>query len=622
MIRGLHFTRAEIKGFGSILDQQFSWGIKGLNIIKAPNGYGKTKFINALVWCLYGKTLTGSVETWEHVRNTNFMGTMVSQEFSNNGNLYKVVRCKDYSGIIDGAKGKSRLILYTNGKPDNRGKAIVQRQIELALGYSLELFKNSIIFGQKLKRIISETGPNKKRVLEEAFEMVFISNSKKYAETQLVQKRGDKLKQSNKVEILKNKLSSKREILKSLKESITNFETQKVEEIKLKNLAILKQRGKIQELEVEISKYEDEGKEYNDLCNSKIALEKNKPKPISKDKLSELSSDLKYKEKLLANLRGEAELINDTLKNLPDKCFNCNKPYTKLEKALEEGRLKKDLKDNNKKATNLSKDISSISRQISALNTAASSAEKVESKINILDSKIRKLEANIKYLGGLKDKLSEYKQGLVELMGELEHIKAKVPNKNTDEIIKEIRLLRGEIRPEKTKLSKLVKEVDIYEWLVKDPLSNSGLKAFIFNEMLDSINSRLTYYAQFIGFQVEFTINLESHNKDLEIFVYQGDYPVPYDDLSGGQQQSVDIASAFAIHDIVSGSRVCSLLVMDELFESLDKNNIEILTELIQDKANEKCLYLVTHRNEFAPTNSNTIEVSFNSGITSIKNKN
>ena len=112
---------------------------------------------------------------------------------------------------------------------------------------------------------------------------------------------------------------------------------------------------------------------------------------------------------------------------------------------------------------------------------------------------------------------------------------------------------------------------------------------------------------------------MDSHHKDLEVYVFQGEYPVPYEDLSGGQQQAVDIASAFAIHDVVSGNKVCDLLVMDELFESLDKNNIEILTELILDKSKDKCLYLVTHRNEFNPTNTRTIEITFTNGITRVR---
>ncbi len=167
-------------------------------------------------------------------------------------------------------------------------------------------------------------------------------------------------------------------------------------------------------------------------------------------------------------------------------------------------------------------------------------------------------------------------------------------------------------------LKQIRKDVGAYEWVIKTPLSNSGLKAFIFNQMLDTINNRLEFYSKYIGFQVAFFIDMKSANKNLETYVFKGENPVPYNDLSGGQQQAVDIAAAFAIHDVVSDSKSCSLLVMDEVFESLDKDNIEIMTDVIQDKAQNKCLYLVTHRAEFNPTNSNIINILNKDGITSL----
>jgi len=132
------------------------------------------------------------------------------------------------------------------------------------------------------------------------------------------------------------------------------------------------------------------------------------------------------------------------------------------------------------------------------------------------------------------------------------------------------------------------------------------------------INERLEYYTSFINLQVAFFMDMQSAHKNLETYVFAAGEPVPYGDLSGGQQQSVDIVTAFAIHDVVADSKECSLLVMDEVFESLDRDNIEIMAELIQDKAQTKCLYLVTHRAEFNPTNANIILVDYTDHITSL----
>ena len=167
-------------------------------------------------------------------------------------------------------------------------------------------------------------------------------------------------------------------------------------------------------------------------------------------------------------------------------------------------------------------------------------------------------------------------------------------------------------------VKKVNRDVKTYIWLIQDPLSNSGLKAFIFNQMLGDINERLEYYTKFISFQVAFVIDMKSAHKNLETFVFKSGEPIPYEDLSGGQQQAVDIVTAFATHDIVSDNKECSLLVMDEVFESLDKDNIEIMTELIQDKSQDKCLYVVTHRAEFNPTNANSILIDYHEGVTTM----
>ena len=214
--------------------------------------------------------------------------------------------------------------------------------------------------------------------------------------------------------------------------------------------------------------------------------------------------------------------------------------------------------------------------------------------------------------------LKMVKTNIKSLTNDIKIIKKRTPHIDIDFKKAEVDKLYLVLSPEKKNLKRLKKNHEVKKWVSDKALSNSGLKAFIFEEMMDSINDRLEFYSRYIGFQVVFDIDMDSYHKDIKTFVFKGNDPVPYEDLSGGQQQSVDIASAFAIHDVVSATKDCSLLVMDELFESLDKDNIEIMTELIQDKSNDKCLYLVTHRPEFCPTNSNIIRVLYNDGITSL----
>lgn len=82
-----------------------------------------------------------------------------------------------------------------------------------------------------------------------------------------------------------------------------------------------------------------------------------------------------------------------------------------------------------------------------------------------------------------------------------------------------------------------------------------------------------------------------------------------YEELSGGEQQLVNVAMAFALHSITSVSLGINLLFLDELFENLDKANIEIVMDLVKYIGNGKSIYIITHQENFSISGSNTIKV-------------
>lgn len=599
--------KMHVEGFGPIVDEGFDWGIPGLNVIQAPNGYGKTKFINALVWCLYGKTLSGSVEPWKHVRPTNYRGTKVSLQFLVDDLEYRLTRYKDFP------KFKNSLILEIDGDdPEDGDKRDVQKQVEQIIGYSYELFKNAIIFGQKLKRLITESGPNKKKVFDEAFEIAYIPKAKKLAEGKLQDYRIELMKAQSLYDVLQEKVLGKESELGSQKSMVENFENNKNEEIKrereaitplriqLRNIAENNEEADLRkhELELELEIFEKDtlsDKEILKLERALIKLESDR------DKWLEEKERIK---KDINNLRAD-------LKNLPEKCDKCGRAYTEHEQVEQRLRLKMDLLEKKKILSNKEISIGAINGQITGVENDIASATKLLESIESCKSSIDKLDSVLKTLDEIKNKIKIRRD-------KIDEIKKRKLNNNIIELTLELTLLKVELKAKSVNVRKITRDVQTYEWLIKDPLSNAGLKAFIFNQMLDDINDRLEFYTKFIGFQVAFIIDMKSANRDLETYVFKDGEPVPYDDLSGGQQQAVDIATAFAIHDVVSDNKACSLLVMDEVFESLDKDNIEIMTDLIQDKAQSKCLYLVTHRAEFNPTNANIIRIDYSDGITTV----
>ena len=183
----INFKKISIEGFTSIVEP-FTLELDkgGLNIIRGKVGSGKTTIPNALTWALYGQSLKlkSSIETWEELRPENYRGVKVNVELEKEGDIYNIIRCKSFKGNITVGhktkmKGANNIMVLKNGElVGGKGKALAQKEIQSIIGYSFELFKNSIVFGQKMKRIIEETGPEKKKVFEEAFDVGFVEMAK------------------------------------------------------------------------------------------------------------------------------------------------------------------------------------------------------------------------------------------------------------------------------------------------------------------------------------------------------------------------------------------------------------------------------------------------------------
>ena len=169
-------------------------------LIKAPNGSGKSSIFGAIVWGIYGKNLKGvsEVNTWKESQPKDYAGTKVELFFQRDSKIFKVVRCQNYKKILDdGAKGNNRLILYEDGVPCLiKRKLELQERINQDLGLSYNLFMNSIMFGQGLQRLITESNSDKKKLFEEIFDLNFLNIAKGIVQD----KREGLLEEANEVE--------------------------------------------------------------------------------------------------------------------------------------------------------------------------------------------------------------------------------------------------------------------------------------------------------------------------------------------------------------------------------------------------------------------------------------
>lgn len=606
------FKTLTIEGFASIREQvTLSFKNKGLTVIKGVNGYGKTTIFSALLWCLYDQPLKkkSSILTWEHKRDKDYRGCIVSTQFSKGKHQYRVIRCKEYRGKVDGVIGKNRVFIYRDGEPldDKKVKDSKKTLIEI-LGMGVDLFLASVVFGQKMRRLIEEDGPKKKAVLDEAFNILYINRALELAKE-------ERIKLALELTQFKNKLSSGQLLVDSHKEELNNLSLivsnfEKDREIKIQGLINQEKEAEI-ELSVLREVTRDEIKEFD----AKLEEIKNQKKDnVDKRKPLEHIPQKVGKEKARRDtIKGGIEKLEKTIADLP-KTTLCSKCGQEINKGIKATLLREATIDLN----DLNISLKAVNKALLGYKKELASLVSMQNKYAILDAKYyKKLEEK-----GLKEEgyrvYAEAKEKLKGIREEIKTVGEEKPPQVGDRIgvLKEtIFTLETDNQELEAWVKKLSRKLKVYDWLVTTPLSNSGIKIFIFNQMLQKVNLLLKKYTPYIGFTPQFEVDIHTARKDVNMVIYQGRYPIAYEDLSGGQSQLVNVVVAFAIHELVSHDNI-NLLVLDEVFESLSENNIELVSSIIEDKAKDKSVYLITHLSDFVSQNSEILEISYDNTTT------
>lgn len=601
----VHFGKLNIEGFGSIY-RPFSFDLDqpGLNVIRGKVGAGKTGIPSALTWCLFGTTLKekSQVSTWEELRDEEYRGTKVETVFTKDSQEYRVVRCLGYKGKINiGGKklqGGNNLFIFINGElySKARNKADKQATINKVIGYSYELFKNSVIFGQKMKKIIEETGPNKKKIFEEAFEVGFIEEAKQNTKEKLDKYQGAMGDMETEIETTETLIEDNQEFYKDAKEEEKTFEKRRKE-----NIA---------ELREDITELEEEKESIN---NRSQAIEGDTTKLDKKIKKQETLIDKAEKQETeIEKLGGDLddyELVIEKLEaklNAKEKlCDTCGQPLNKAGIEKVKKKTQGDLKIAKVKVREIKLSITLLKEKEYDTPGAVTKLTKLRKKKKEIEVGVAQNKEREKRLPIINSKIEKLEEKITTL--EKEQLKIK-----STKYKKKIKKLEASLDKLKNDKKELEKEIETLKWLVSDPLSNNGLKAYMFNSLLQKVNTALEKYSRTLGFQVEFGIDLDTHRKDFYQMIYHEGMVKPYEDLSGGQKQLVDTSIAFAIHDAVSEIRPTNLMFMDEPFESLGVDEIETIEELVENKAKTRSLFLITHHTSFTPINVNEIMVTRN----------
>ena len=566
----IQFRNIIIEGFCSIPYIELNLGSKGITVIRGATGEGKTTILSALVWGAYGKNLKGKsdVNTWEKYRPKNYNGTKVEIYFGKDGKTHKITRCLKYKGEVNGAKGKDRLIYEIDAvEVSEKDKGEIQALINADLGMSYSLFMNSILFGQGMKRLIQESSSYKKDLFEEIFELEYISKARDIAKGYYTEALREYNEISQKYSSSKEKKQSIQRMLDDLKKQANHVKNDlssrvKVLEKKLSLLAKAKKENDLKETVTYKNHIEQRIQEARD--NQKELLNKiNDAKKKTRVSLEEFIGVII---KLLK--RGD---IKNSLKRL----MEVKKAFGDIERLQD-------------KCSKLADKISNYRDKLEELRDQEYEANKVQRDIDLTHVEIKKLLSE-KRAGVNLGLIKKYKTQLSTLSDKLQSIESEMEEKRA--------------------------KVDNYKWVMDDPLGNRGIKAFLFESSLDILNETLESYSEVLGFSILFYVDIQGVKKDFNTQIIMDGIEVSYEELSGGQKTLVNIAMAFAMNEVMTKAKGINIAFLDEVFENLSSEYVDLVIGLIRKIYKDKTLYLISHHESLPIPNARVLTVTRERGL-------
>jgi DNA repair protein SbcC/Rad50 len=494
----------KIKNYKSYGEEETQLDLSGnsVKLIYGNIGAGKTTFVDAIIWCLYGQSLVNQDEVVNRKTKKN---CKVEFSFFIKEDLYSITRYRNHE------VNKDNLLIFKNHKnisPNKKRDA--QDLINEIVGINHKAMINSVMFSSEIYTSFLRVPEGKRLEIIES-----VLNLKQF------QRWGDVIKK------LKKPLEEETQILKEEKnkleygiETINNNITEYKENAKTILEGLKKEKEFLEEEKKSLLKEIEENKDID--VNKEIELI-NKNKEI-KDFNKEIENKIKELKQNRDEIKKDFNIKNKEYNEILEKIKNIEEiNFTKELENINKENKDKLARERINELTKQKEDISSLNKRIKDLNL----------EIENLEEELNKTSDNVCYTCGqlinkeLKEKiekdLNDKKKLNKEKEDKLNKEKNKVieKNKELDKKIEELKkglyevsstYTEEEIEGLRTSHSSLkIKEAGLKELVISlnDKLENKNKEIKKQEKLLKPIESIEKY-------SLEFLENLGEQNKNKE----------------------------------------------------------------------------------------------------------
>lgn len=361
----------------------------------------------------------------------------------------------------------------------------------------------------------------------------------------------------------------------------------------------------------ELEEYKESSnlKEGSTCPTCKQVLSKEAKQELNK-RVETISIRLKDIDELIADISLKAaETKNNKVDESQAKYNTVIKDVDKIMDEAEKERTAQ-LKDIAERLSNVLKQVLEISsKEIEEVtNNAKLKAEKIREEELKVNERLKDIDETLSIVERHKIELSRLENEKVVLIDRHnEKLRQEFDKSQLENLIKESVEIESKIKGQEEYLPELIKQANIYDFWRKVGFSSSGIPSMLIDESIPFMNKRVAEYSENIaGGRYVISFDTLKANKDGKEYKDKINVEV-YDSLtksdkrvkfSGGQTRIVDIATILTLRDLQSNfqNMKINILLFDEIFDSLDDENITYVSKLLKSLAKDLCIVLISHR--------------------------
>ena len=613
---GLIFVGGEVKG----------------SSVTSSNGAGKSALFEALCFGLYGKTLRGSsaseIANWASPRNC----LVQIQFFDDHDKVYTVRRYRNHK-----EEGNALYILRDDDDITSQDSRATQELIEAIVGMSWMVFSTAVVFGEKAQRFTEAKDSEKKAIFDEILMLQRYQDALKALREDLKKLR------DTRTALMAGATaagSTHEAALRELDEAATAVaELELSRESSQGQLTVIAyeldrlrtERDDV-DANLQLAQQERDALDANnrELMTTVTEADRNRLRVSEKasrpaiekrmeiTRLTEQITETEAKVKALGKLHGKESCPTCLQPISAHSMESVNAHYQQQLTALRDRhvaasaaliKLQQEEREATAEASKMLNDIMAIKTDIDG------KLRRIIVVIATMSAKARDLGNRVSQLERQQDSLTmRYEERKLALEQQVERAAQRV-ERCAAEYNEKIAAVAGS-------------EIDeVYLKFWEEGFGNQGIKSFLLDEILPALNDRVGYYASAlmgegtrIEFDTESTLKGGGLRDKFDIRIMRDDIKVDYVACSNGERRRIDVAILLALQSLVyeRNAAGCNLVVLDEVFDSLDRVGIEKVISLLSDEAASKVVYVISHLNELRDYFSQEVIIVKENGVSEI----